>query len=52
MVVAPARGRAQSTDRRLQQLQPLLEDLARQAGELGLPADSVIEKLRALWEAD
>jgi GntR family transcriptional regulator len=50
MFVAPSRGRAQSSDRRLQQLAPLLEELARQARELGLPADPVIEKLRALWE--
>jgi GntR family transcriptional regulator len=49
MVVAPARGRAQSTDRRLLQLQPLLEELSRQARELGLPADPVIDRLRALW---
>jgi GntR family transcriptional regulator len=52
MVVAMARGRAQTTQRRLQQLQPLLEELARQARELELPADSVIENLRALWETD
>jgi hypothetical protein len=50
--VAPARGRAQSTDRRLQQLQPLLAELSRQARELGLPADSVVEKLRTLLEAE
>jgi len=52
MVVAPVRGRTQSIDRRLQQLQPLLEELSRQARELGLPADSVIEKLQALWGVD
>jgi GntR family transcriptional regulator len=52
MVVGPARGRAQTTERRLRQLQPLLEELARQARELELPADSVIENLRALWETD
>lgn len=49
MVVAPVRGATQSTDRRLLQLQPVLEELARQARELGLPAASVIDKLRALW---
>ena len=52
MMVAPARGGTQSTDRRLLQLQPLLEELSRQARELGLPADPVIEKLRALWGGD
>ncbi len=52
MVVASARGRAQTTDRRLQELQPLLQELARQGRELELPADSVIEKLRSLWETD
>ncbi|HEX3983411.1 MAG TPA: hypothetical protein VHX12_06925, partial [Acidisoma sp.] len=52
MVVGMARGRAQTTDRRLQQLQPALQELSRQARELGLPAESVIEKLRALWEAE
>jgi GntR family transcriptional regulator len=52
MVVAPVRGRAHSADRRLQQLLPLLEELSRQARELGLPADSVIEKWRLLWETE
>jgi GntR family transcriptional regulator len=52
MVVAAQRGRAQSADRRLQQLQPQLEELSRQARELGLPADSVLDRLRALLEAD
>jgi GntR family transcriptional regulator len=52
MVVAPSQGRAQSSDRRLQQLQPLLEELSRQARELGLPVEPIIEKLRALWETD
>jgi GntR family transcriptional regulator len=52
MVVAPVRGRAHSADRRLQQLLPLLEELSRQARELGLPADSVIEKWRVLWETE
>jgi GntR family transcriptional regulator len=52
MVVAPVRGRAYSADRRLQQLLPLLEELSRQARELGLPADSVIEKWRGLWETE
>ncbi|HEV2703244.1 MAG TPA: GntR family transcriptional regulator [Steroidobacteraceae bacterium] len=52
MVVAPARGRTQSADRRLQQLQPLLEELSRQARELGLPAESIVEKLRVLLETE
>jgi len=52
MVVAAQRGRAQSTDRRLQQLQPQLDELARQARELGLSAESVLERLRVLLEAD
>jgi GntR family transcriptional regulator len=50
MVVAPVRGRAQSTDRRLQQLQPLLNELVRQARELGISAEAVSEKLRVTWE--
>ncbi len=52
MVVAALRGRAPSADRRLQQLQPQLDELARQARELGLPADSVLERLRVLLETD
>jgi GntR family transcriptional regulator len=52
MVVAPLRGRAPSTDRRLEQLQPQLDELARQARELGLPVESVLDRLRVLLEAD
>ncbi len=52
MVVAPARGRTQSIDKRLQQLQPLLEQLSRQARELALPAETVLERLRALLETE
>jgi GntR family transcriptional regulator len=52
MVVAAQRGRAPSTDRRLQQLQPQLDELARQARELGLSADAVLDRLRALLEAE
>ena len=52
MVVAALRGRTQSTDRRLQQLQPQLDELARQARELGLPAESVLDRLRVLLETD
>lgn len=52
MVVAALGARPQSTDRRLQQLQPQLDELARQARELGLPAEAVLARLRALLEAD
>jgi GntR family transcriptional regulator len=52
MVVAALRGRMQSTDRRLQQLQPQLDELARQARELGLQPEAVLERLRALLEAE
>lgn len=52
MVVAERRGRAQTTDRRLQQLHPRLEELARHARELGLPSEAVLEKLRALLEPE
>ena len=52
MVVAAQRGRAPSADRRLQQLQPQLDELARQARELGLPAEAVLERLRVLLETD
>jgi GntR family transcriptional regulator len=52
MVVAALRGRAPSTDRRLQQLQPQLDELARQAHELGIPAQSVLDRLRVLLEKD
>jgi len=52
MVVAALGAQAQSADRRLLQLQPQLEELARQARELGLPADVVLDQLRALWEEE
>ncbi|HEX3836105.1 MAG TPA: GntR family transcriptional regulator [Steroidobacteraceae bacterium] len=52
MVVAAQRGRAPSTDRRLQQLQPQLDEIARQARELGIPAQSVLDRLRVLLEKD
>ncbi|HEY6457668.1 MAG TPA: GntR family transcriptional regulator [Steroidobacteraceae bacterium] len=52
MVVAVLRGRAPSTDRRLQQLQPQLDELSRQARELGIPAQSVLDRLRVLLEKD
>jgi GntR family transcriptional regulator len=52
MVVAALRGRALSMDRRLQQLLPQLDEVARQARELGLPAESVLDRLRVLLETD
>jgi len=52
MVVAAQRGRGQTADRRLQQLLPRLEELARHARELGLPSDTVLDKLRALLEEE
>ena len=52
MVVAAQRGRGQTADRRLQQLLPRLEELARHARELGLSSDTVLDKLRALLEAE
>ena len=52
MVVAAQRGRAQTADRRLQQLLPRLEELARHARELGLPSYAVLDRLRALLEAE
>jgi len=52
MVVAARLARTQTPDRRLQQLQPKLEELARHARELGLPSDAVLEKLCALLEEE
>ena len=52
MVVAARSTRTQSPDRRLQQLQPQLRELARQARELGLPVDVVMERLRTLLEEE
>lgn len=52
MVVAERRGRAQTTDRRLHQLQPKLEEIARHTRELGLPGEAVLDRLRALLEAE
>lgn len=52
MVVAARSTRTQSPDRRLQQLQPQLQELARQARELGLPVDVVMERLRTLLEEE
>ena len=52
MVVASLGSSPQSTDRRLQQLLPQLEELARQTRELGLPAEAVLARLRALLETN
>jgi GntR family transcriptional regulator len=49
MVVAESR-RPQPDRRRLEQLDPCLTELARQARELDLPATLVLERLRALLE--
>lgn len=50
MVVAESRRRPLSDERRLEQLDTHLRELARQAHELNLPAALVLERLRALLE--
>jgi GntR family transcriptional regulator len=50
MVVAPHPRRAQSDERRLQQLEPALREVARQAQELGLPDRLVLERLKKYLE--
>jgi GntR family transcriptional regulator len=50
MVVADRRARVQPDARRLEQLEPVLEELARQARELDLPTTLVVERLRELLE--
>jgi GntR family transcriptional regulator len=50
MVVAVGRRRLQSDDRRLEQLQPQLRNIAQQARELDLPARTVLDRLRQLLE--
>jgi GntR family transcriptional regulator len=50
MVVAESRRRPQSDGRRLEQLDPSLSEVARQARELDLAAALVLERLRALME--
>jgi GntR family transcriptional regulator len=50
MVVAESRRRPQSDGRRLEQLDPSLCEVARQARELDLPVALVLERLRALME--
>ena len=48
MVVAASRRQAQSDDRRFEQLEPWLQDIARKSRELGLPAPRVLQRLQAL----
>ena len=50
MIVAATRRRPQSNDSRLELLQPRLEEIARQARELGLPNGLVLERLQLLLE--
>jgi GntR family transcriptional regulator len=50
MVVAESRRRPLSDVRRLEQLDTRLAELVREAGELDLPAEMVLERLRALLE--
>lgn len=50
MVVAESRRRPLSDERRMQELDAALAELARQARELGLPAEPVLERLRRLLE--
>jgi DNA-binding transcriptional regulator YhcF (GntR family) len=50
MVVAESRRRPPSDERRLEQLDGRLRELARQARELNLPPALVLEQLRALLE--
>lgn len=51
MVVSPRR-RAQTDDRRLANLEPKLEDIARAARELGLADRLVLDRLRELLEQE
>jgi GntR family transcriptional regulator len=50
MVVAESRRRPLSDERRLGQLDAALNELVRQADELGVPAERVLERLRRLLE--
>jgi GntR family transcriptional regulator len=50
MIVAATKRRSQSNDSRLELLQPRLEEVARQAHELGLPHRLVLERLQTLLE--
>ena len=50
MIVAAAHRRAQTEDRRLELLEPHLQQIARQARELELPAAAVLRRLGELME--
>jgi GntR family transcriptional regulator len=50
MAVAESRRRPLSDERRLNELDAALQELARQARELDLPAERVLERLRAMLE--
>jgi GntR family transcriptional regulator len=50
MAVSSAHGRPASPDQRLELLDPRLRAVARQAGELELPASLVLKRLRNLME--
>ena len=52
MVVTARRRRPMSDDRRLEQIAPRLQELAREARELGLPTESVLEQLKELLEKE
>jgi GntR family transcriptional regulator len=52
MVVAASRRRNQTDDRRLEQLEPGLTDVVRQARELGLADRVVLERLKELLEQE
>ncbi len=52
MVVAATRKRPQSHDQRLEHIEPRLQELARHARELNLPAKQVIDRLRSLMEEE
>lgn len=52
MVVAASRRRLQTDDRRLEQLEPGLTDIVRQARELGLADRLVLERLKVLLEQE
>jgi GntR family transcriptional regulator len=52
MVVASSRRRMQPDDRRLEQLEPRLTDIVRQARELGLADHLVLGRLKELLEQE
>ena len=50
MVVATRDSRTRSPDRRMRELEPTLDELARQARELALAPDTVLARLREIME--